>query len=115
MKLSKLLTVLIALTLCGALSMLFSSSPAEPTTKTSRKKPALSGKVNINTATLEELELLPRIGTKTAQSIIEYRTQNGLFEKVEDLTKVRGIGEKTVEELQHVIVLKGMTTLETTP
>jgi competence protein ComEA len=95
--------------------MLLSSSPAEQTTNTSRKKSVLSGKVNINTATLEQLEMLPRIGTKTAQSIIEYRTQNGLFEKAEDLTKVRGIGEKTVEELQNFIILKGMTTLENTP
>ena len=115
MKLSKLLTVLIALALCGTLSMLLSSSPAEQTTNTSRKKSVLSGKVNINTATLEQLEMLPRIGTKTAQSIIEYRTQNGLFEKADDLTKVRGIGEKTVEELQNFIILKGPTTLKTTP
>ena len=115
MRLSKLLTVLIALILCGALSMLLSSSPAEQTTKTSRKKTPRSGKVNINTATLEQLETLPRIGTKTAQSIIEYRTQNGLFEKAEDLTKVRGIGEKTVEELQHVIIVKDTTTLKNTP
>jgi competence protein ComEA len=95
--------------------MLLSSSPAEQTTKTPRKKPARSGKVNINTATLQQLEVLPRIGTKTAQSIIEYRTQNGLFEKADDLTKVRGIGEKTVEELQNFIILKGPTTLKNTP
>jgi competence protein ComEA len=95
--------------------MLLSSSPAEQTPKTFRKKPALSGKVNINTATLEQLEMLPRIGTKTAQSIIEYRTQNGLFEKADDLTKVRGIGEKTVEELQNFIILKGATTLKKAP
>jgi competence protein ComEA len=115
MRFSKLLTVLVALTLCGALSMLISSSPAEQTPKTSRKKPALSGKVNINTATLEQLEMLPRIGTKTAQSIIEYRTQNGLFEKAEDLTKVRGIGGRTVEELHNFIILKGTTTLKNMP
>jgi len=112
MRLSKLLTALIALTLCGALSMIFLSSPAEPTTKASHKKPGPSGKVNINTATLEQLEMLPRIGTKTAHSIIEYRTQNGLFEKAEDLTKVSGIGEKTVEELHNFIILKGTTTLK---
>ena len=115
MRLSKLLTVFIALILCGGLSMLISSSPAEHTTKASRKKPALSGKVNLNTATLEQLEMLPRIGTKTAQSIIEYRTQNGLFEKAEDLIKVRGIGEKTVEELHDFITLVGTTTLKKTP
>jgi len=115
MRLSKLLTVLLALALCGALSMILSSSPAEQTPKTPRKKPALSGKVNINTATLEQLEQLPRIGRKIAQSIIEYRTHNGLFTKAEDLTRIRGIGEKTVEELLDFIIVKGTTTLKSMP
>ena len=59
--------------------------------------------------------MLPRIGTKTAQSIIEYRTQHGLFEKAEDLKKVRGVGEKTVEELLNCIILQGTATLKNTP
>ena len=53
----------------------------------------------------DQLELLPGIGTKTAQAISEYRKQQGLFKTVSDLTKVRGIGEKTLEVLRkHILV-----------
>ena len=51
-------------------------------------------KININTASAEELQKLPRIGPKVALRIIEFRKQNGPFKKVEELMKVRGIGEK---------------------
>lgn len=52
-------------------------------------------KVNINTAGLKELQTLPRIGEKVAQRIIDFRKKNGPFKRVEDLLKVKGIGEKT--------------------
>ena len=56
-------------------------------------------KVNINTATSEELQTLDGIGPSMAQRIIEYRQTNGDFGAVEDLTNVSGIGEKTLEKL----------------
>ncbi|HSA96979.1 MAG TPA: helix-hairpin-helix domain-containing protein [Acidobacteriota bacterium] len=62
-------------------------------------------KVNINTATQVELESLPRIGPKVAQRIIEFRTQNGNFKKVEDLMKVKGIGEKIFQQLKDLITV----------
>ncbi len=92
--------------------MVVSSSAAEKAAKAAPEKPVLSGKININTANTEQLEILPRIGTKTAQSIIEYRTQNGPFKKIEDITNVKGIGEKTLEELKGFIILEGNTTLK---
>ena len=54
-------------------------------------------KVNLNTATLDELMTLERIGPKHAQSIIDYRQTYGSFEKIEDIMKVKGIGPKTFE------------------
>jgi competence protein ComEA len=62
-------------------------------------------KVNINTATQAELESLPRIGPKVAQRIIEFRSQNGNFKKVEDLMKVKGIGEKIFAQLKDLITV----------
>ena len=54
-------------------------------------------KINLNTATLQELMTLERIGPKHAQSIIDYRQTYGSFEKIEDIMKVKGIGPKTFE------------------
>lgn len=54
-------------------------------------------KININTATVDELARLQRVGPAYAARIVEYREQNGPFEKIEDLLKVRGIGPKTWE------------------
>ena len=62
-------------------------------------------KVNINTAGQAELESLPRIGPKVAQRIIEYRNQNGGFKKVEDIMKVKGIGEKTFDRIKDLITV----------
>ncbi len=50
--------------------------------------------VNLNTATVQQLDTLPGIGAKVAARIIEYRQKNGPFKKIEDLMNVRGIGEK---------------------
>ena len=69
-----------------------------------RKEATKEGKVNINTATVEELKTLKGVGEKKAEAIIEYRKKNGSFQTKEDLMKVRGIGKKLFESFQERIV-----------
>ena len=63
-------------------------------------------KVNINTATVEELKTLKGIGEKKAEAIIEYRKQNGSFKNKEELMKVRGIGKKLYEPFQERVIVQ---------
>jgi len=62
--------------------------------------------VNINTASVEQLSSLKGIGEKTAQAIVEYRKTNGLFKSIEDIKNVKGIGEKKFEEIKGLITIK---------
>jgi len=64
-----------------------------------------TAKININKATVEELSTLKYIGEKYAQKIVEYREQNGPFQKVEDILLVHGIGPKTLEANKDQIAL----------
>jgi len=60
-------------------------------------------KININTASKEQLETLPGIGPTLAQRIIDYRNEHGLFTSYDDLLNVKGIGEKKLEKLKDKI------------
>ena len=79
---------------------------SEPAKQTEPKKSSGSTEkkvtfpVNINTASKKELDALPGIGETLAQRIIDYRSANGPFSTVDELTKVKGIGEKTLEKLK---------------
>ena len=66
--------------------------------------------INVNTASKQDLMLLPGIGEKYAERIILHREDNGPYEKVEDLEKVKGIGPKTVEKLRKYVTVKSDTT-----
>ncbi|WP_323704699.1 helix-hairpin-helix domain-containing protein [Mammaliicoccus sp. Dog046] len=61
--------------------------------------------VNINTATKEQIEKLPGIGPSKAESIVRTREAEGEFKSIEDLKKVKGFGDKTIESLKEFIVL----------
>lgn len=62
-------------------------------------------KVNLNTATMEQLDELPGVGPVTATSILDWRTKNGRFTKVEDLLDVKGIGQATLEDLRDLVTV----------
>lgn len=74
------------------------------TSNISKEKPR-SYIININTAEKEDLELLPGIGPKTAERIIEYRKNNGKFKQKEDIMEIKGIGEKKFEKWKDLITI----------
>ena len=70
------------------------------------------GKINVNTATIEELKLLPGVGDSTAKNILAYRKDNGPFKTLNDIVKVKGIGEKKFKKLQGYLKLDGKSDFE---
>lgn len=81
-------------------NMIVSAGPSS--TSTSQGE----GKININKATSVELQNLPGIGPSKAEAIIAYREDSGLFQTIDDLKFVTGIGDKTFEKLQDQIIVK---------
>jgi len=89
----------------GAPIAISSSTPARPTTRASATVAPSQMMVNINTATALELEILPGIGPTLAARIVEYRTANGRFNTIEDLTRVPGIKSALFANIRdHVTV-----------
>ena len=83
------------------------AAQAQPaaSTRPAAKPAALGVTLNINTASVAELDALPGIGAKTAALIIEYRQKNGPFKKIEELMNVRGVGEKNFLKLRTQITV----------
>ena len=63
-------------------------------------KPTPSGKVNLNSASAEQLTALPGVGPALAARIVEHRQKQGSFRSVQELMNVRGIGEKNLAKIQ---------------
>jgi competence protein ComEA len=69
------------------------------------------GVVNINTASAEQLQLLPRVGPALAGRIIAFRETNGPFRSIDEIVAVKGIGERSFAKLEPYLTTKGETTL----
>ncbi len=69
------------------------------------------GVVNVNTATLEQLQQLPGVGETRARALVEARREKGGFRSIDELMAVRGVGKALLEKLRPYVTLEGKTTL----
>ena len=84
-----------ALALVAALLVVSGPLFAQRATKPPAAAAASTEVVNLNSATAAQIAALPGIGPKTADLVVQYRTKNGPFKKIEEIMNVRGVGEKS--------------------
>jgi|WetSurMetagenome_2_1015567.scaffolds.fasta_scaffold348424_1 comEA protein len=70
-----------------------------------KSSPAATEKINLNAATLEQLQTLPGIGPVIAKSIIDHRTKVGKFSRIEEIINIKGIGEKKFQKIKDRLIL----------
>lgn len=80
--------------------------PSEEKQESSLENKENATKININSATIEELDTLPGVGEATANKILNYRSENGNFNSIEEIKNVNGIGDKKYEEIKDLISVK---------
>jgi competence protein ComEA len=97
--------VIYVATIAEKVQSVISSSNSDNSLGTSKSPSTSTGKININTADLSQLQSLSGIGQKKAQDIIDYRTQNGPFKSIEDLGNVSGFGEKSLDKIKDSITV----------
>ena len=73
---------------------------------TNQAEASKTSQININTATIEELDTLPGVGEATANKIVNHRSENGEFKSIEEVKNVTGIGDKKFEEIKNLICVK---------
>jgi competence protein ComEA len=95
--------------LLGGLIVALAVSLAASAVAAADSKPTFTGVVNVNTASPEQLQLLPGIGEARARAIVSMRKQNGGFKSLEQLTEVKGIGDAMLDRLRPHLSLNGKT------
>ncbi len=88
-----------ALVLC--LGLVFSSVSV----LAQKSGPVASEKINLNTASAEQLQTLPGIGPSTAKMIVDYRAKIGKFSRIEEIINIKGIGEKKFQKIKDRLTL----------
>ena len=96
--------VLVAALVC-TLGVAMNARAAQEAPKAPASTAASAAALNLNSASVAQLEALPGIGRAMAERIVEYRQKNGSFKKTEDLMNVRGIGEKNFLKMQPYVAV----------
>ena len=104
---------LLVLSMGGTWRIASAQPPVAPPPAASQPtgKKAVAGKLNLNTATEDQLVLLPTVGPAKAERIVTWRKKNGGFKRIADLRRVKGFGFKTFKRLEAFLDIKGETTL----
>jgi comEA protein len=108
--------VILLATAVAAPSVVTAAQAAKPSTSskgsgtakvagTAKSKATAASPVNLNSASVAQLQTLPGIGASAAQRIVEYRQKNGTFKKIEELMNVKGIGEKSFLKLKPLVTV----------
>jgi competence protein ComEA len=100
-----MIRIVIAVALLLGLSAATSAAQDAPRRSSATSSATVASPINLNTASVAQLETLPGIGKSTAERILEYRQKNGSFKKVEDLMNVRGVGEKSFLKLKPLVTV----------
>ena len=95
--------ILRALIPCAAVICLIAATPQVSFAQQEPPPATPKSTINLNTATIDQLASLPGVGPKTAERILEYRTKNGGFKKIEELMNVKGIGEKSFLKIKPLV------------
>ena len=96
-------------TTASASASVAGTSPDGALPRTAKKQ--VTGKLNLNTATEDQLMLLPTVGPAKAERVVTWRKKNGGFKRPADLRRVKGFGYKTFKRLEPFLDIKGDTTL----
>jgi competence protein ComEA len=101
----RFLVAMVILTAIGVAQPAPALAQTAKTAGAAKAKATAANPINLNSASVAQLQTLPGIGASTAQRIVEYRQKNGSFKKVEELMNVKGIGEKSFLKLKPLITV----------
>lgn len=97
--------VMAALVASGPVAQAQTAKASAKTPAAARVRATPGAPVNLNAASLAQLQTLPGVGPSTAQRILDYRQKNGAFKKIEELMNVKGMGEKSFLKLKPLVIV----------
>src|SRR5262245_333452 len=106
MKISRFVATLLVLGVAGLViagPVAADAAKTTPATRTAKTAPAT--KINLNSASAEQLSTVPGLGPKLAERIVEHRQKEGAFRSVQELMNVKGVGEKNLARIQGYLVV----------
>jgi competence protein ComEA len=98
----------VAVLAIGLIAVSVATAPvlAQNGSRTAAAEGPPAAKIDLNQATLDQLETIPGVGPSLARRILDFRTEQGPFRRIEDLLKIKGIGEKSFQKMQAYVMVE---------